>query len=555
MLFLLAVTVRILVALLTRTSFQPDEYFQALEPAHDLVFGYGHLTWEWLTPTPIRSILYPLLNVPVFWILRATGLDSVNCFLIAGPRLVHGALAALADVFLYKLARRELGPNYANVALFLSLTSPFNALALSRSLSNSLETSLSTVAYVHYPWLETNRLLKYVLISRLRVVLALAALACLVRPTNAVIWIYLFGQLFANRPDIRVYLVVHAVVTGIVALSVQILADSVHYGRLVITPLNFLRANASSVSLFYGHNNATFYILQALPVLCATALPFTLHGFYKSLTKTSSTDSALTKMTRVIAWTMAVYSLAGHKEWRFIHPLLPLLHILAAKSIVDLSTPATPPSKPSKARSRFPVKRTHFALLALGIPASLYVVLIHNSAPISAVAYLHNLPASANATSVVGILMPCHSLPGQAYLHRPDFADPQVMWSLGCEPPLGLSPEAAASYKDQTTVFFDSPRQYLAERFPADVNASFPPSPKPFTPPTSAGDVSQDWRHEYPRYLVLYGALLQHGGVRPLLHRQGYREIWSSGEHWWQGSIGPDEERRGGIRVWRWESK
>ena len=87
----------------------------------------------------------------------------------------------MTDVFLYKLARRELGPNYANVAVrsaplmillvlnfgkfFLSLTSPFNALALSRSLSNSLETSLSTVAYVYYPWSETNRLLKYVLMS------------------------------------------------------------------------------------------------------------------------------------------------------------------------------------------------------------------------------------------------------------------------------------------------------------------------------------------------------------------------------------------------------
>jgi hypothetical protein len=35
---------------------------------------------------------------------------------------------------------------------FLSLTSFFHALALSRSLSNSLETSLTTVAIAHYPW-------------------------------------------------------------------------------------------------------------------------------------------------------------------------------------------------------------------------------------------------------------------------------------------------------------------------------------------------------------------------------------------------------------------
>ena len=70
----LAISIRVLVALCTRTFFQPDEYFQSLEPAHQLVFGYGHLTWEWLTAHPIRSIVYPAINVHVFWILKITGL-------------------------------------------------------------------------------------------------------------------------------------------------------------------------------------------------------------------------------------------------------------------------------------------------------------------------------------------------------------------------------------------------------------------------------------------------------------------------------------------------
>jgi hypothetical protein len=72
----IALQVRILIALCTWTVFQPDEYFQALEPAHHLVFGYGHLTWEWLNPRPIRSILYPALNVPIYWALKVTGFDS-----------------------------------------------------------------------------------------------------------------------------------------------------------------------------------------------------------------------------------------------------------------------------------------------------------------------------------------------------------------------------------------------------------------------------------------------------------------------------------------------
>jgi phosphatidylinositol glycan class B len=68
-----ALSVRISIALVTRTFFQPDEYFQSLEPAHRIVFGYGQLTWEWLNPKPIRSIFYPALNVPVYFLLKLLG--------------------------------------------------------------------------------------------------------------------------------------------------------------------------------------------------------------------------------------------------------------------------------------------------------------------------------------------------------------------------------------------------------------------------------------------------------------------------------------------------
>ena len=74
----LAIYVRVLIALFTRTFFQPDEYFQALEPAHKAVFGYGHLTWEWTVSQPIRSIIYPALNVPVYYFLKTTGLSELG---------------------------------------------------------------------------------------------------------------------------------------------------------------------------------------------------------------------------------------------------------------------------------------------------------------------------------------------------------------------------------------------------------------------------------------------------------------------------------------------
>jgi phosphatidylinositol glycan class B len=73
---LVAIAARVWMALATRTFFQPDEFFQSLEVAHRIVFGYGKLTWEWQPATAIRSIVFPALYVPIYWILRVTGLDG-----------------------------------------------------------------------------------------------------------------------------------------------------------------------------------------------------------------------------------------------------------------------------------------------------------------------------------------------------------------------------------------------------------------------------------------------------------------------------------------------
>lgn len=76
---------RIALALLTRSIFQPDEFFQSLEVAHNIAFGYGKLTWEWQPSVAIRSIVYPALYVPVYWFLRVTGLDATGLLVCELP--------------------------------------------------------------------------------------------------------------------------------------------------------------------------------------------------------------------------------------------------------------------------------------------------------------------------------------------------------------------------------------------------------------------------------------------------------------------------------------
>lgn len=64
-------------ALLCQTFFQPDEYFQSLEPAHHFVFGYGWQTWEWRAASgAIRSPLQFMPYVPAYYFVKLVGMED-----------------------------------------------------------------------------------------------------------------------------------------------------------------------------------------------------------------------------------------------------------------------------------------------------------------------------------------------------------------------------------------------------------------------------------------------------------------------------------------------
>lgn len=76
------------------------------------------------------------------------------------------------------------------------------------------------------------------------------------------------------------------------------------------------------------------------------------------------------------------------------------------------------------------------------------------------------------------------------------------------------------------------------------VDPNFPPSPLPITRPGQTLTGTTEWRHEWPRYLVCFSALLDDAEVAQLLYKQGYRTAWRE-NHGWEG----DSRRRGGVVV------
>jgi len=74
--FLMLVLFRFINSISIKTFFVPDEYWQSVEVAHNYVFDYGYLTWEW--KKKIRSFSYPFLFTLPYMILKYFNLDNTD---------------------------------------------------------------------------------------------------------------------------------------------------------------------------------------------------------------------------------------------------------------------------------------------------------------------------------------------------------------------------------------------------------------------------------------------------------------------------------------------
>lgn len=212
--------------------------------------------------------------------------------------------------------------------------------------------------------------------------------------------------------------------------------------------MRFLDVNVTqSISIFYGANAAHFYLSQGIPLLLATQLPFFLDGARRLARRPVSVRSiaALNSLVGVTAGTIVVYSLLPHKEWRFLHPLLPAMHLLVALSLVQRSTPpsssSTSASSPSTfsrtCRTTLGIRPSHALLVLASLPPAIYLTAFHGLGQALVPAHIH---ATNPPTRSVGFVMPCHSTAWQAGMHAPWLesreGEGDRAWFLTCEPPV-----------------------------------------------------------------------------------------------------------------------
>lgn len=410
---ILFLIIRLVLCVLVQTYYVPDEYFQGIEVAHRIVFGYGApLTWEWNNSVRIRGALFPLvLSVP-YSVVKILRLDSFPLVVQWAPRIWTAFLASFGDVSLYNLVRRSSkSPAIAWFSMLCVYTNWYYSFVITRTLSNSLEVVVLLIAL--------NCLLEWR--QKWNTSSLLVAVSILIRPTAALFWVsfcipYIKELIMHKWVFIRFLFQTIALTTFL-----SILLDSLFYGQFTFIPWNFFKVNViQSKASAFGTHPPHWYLLASLAMLGPQIVPAIAGTFVSNNHKPLFTATLL----------ILCYSAIPHKEMRFILPTIPIFLVYSAHMFNWLY---------NRKSKRYFYSMTVFTITP-HILAFLYFGLIHQSAPIQAARYISKQNLS---NSSVHVLTNCHSMPSYSFVHQN-----LTLTHLTCE---------------DTIAFTKSPRKFLSE--------------------------------------------------------------------------------------------
>ncbi|XP_032337029.1 GPI mannosyltransferase 3 isoform X4 [Camelus ferus] len=269
---------------------------------------------------------------------------------------------------------------------------------------------------------------------------SLVALAFIIRPTAVIPWVPLLLRHFWQEQR-KLDLFLHQFLPiGFVTFSLSLIIDRIFFGQWTLVQYNFLKFNVlQDLGTFYGSHPWHWYFSQGFPAVLGTHLPFFIHGCFLA-----------SKRYRIflvtVLWTLLVYSMLSHKEFRFIYPVLPFCMVFCGYSLNHLKT----------------WKKPALSFLFLSnMLLALYTGLVHQRGTLDVMTNIqelcYNNPNVSSAS--VFIMMPCHSTPYYSHVHYP-----LPMRFLQCPPDLS----GKSDYLTEADIFYLNPLKWLYREFHND---------------------------------------------------------------------------------------
>lgn len=310
LLLVLATIPRLLLAVFEHGTNHPDEIFQTLEPAHRLAFGFGMESWEFQFGA--RSWFLPGLLGVLWKGLAALGLTNP---LIAIPllRLPFVALAVLSVFLCARLASRFAE---ARAGLLAGLMLAFQPVSLLLDFRTTTEAASAPLV------LGAMLLLVNARPARAG---ALLGLLIFLRPTNGILGLALGTSLLLekrHREALRLLLGALPVILAGGLLDLATWGRPFHH-LIEYFHFNLILGGAKG----FGTEPFWFYLWALL----ATA-PLLVLGLPALIPLARRVPVARSSLFAVMVM-LLVYSGTGHKEIRFLLPIIPLLVALVASAV------------------------------------------------------------------------------------------------------------------------------------------------------------------------------------------------------------------------------
>ena len=125
----------------------------------------------------------------------------------------------------------------------------FTFYSVTRTLTNSLETVLITIALYYWPYDTKKEINTWQIIKAL----SFAAFSCIIRPTAATVWIPLCTWYLFSTPNKLAFILKYIVPVGWFATLWSLVVNSWFYGKWTLVELNFVKFNVvNDMGTFYG---------------------------------------------------------------------------------------------------------------------------------------------------------------------------------------------------------------------------------------------------------------------------------------------------------------
>lgn len=246
---------------------------------------------------------------------------------------------------------------------------------------------------------------------------------------------------------------------GLILSSALVALDSFYHGSLLIVPIEFFKVNVlQNIGSFYGSHPIYWYFTSGFPaVLGICIIPFYLAVFdcIKSWNESKSRQVILMS----IIFTIFVYSLLPHKEFRFLLQILPLCLHIVSKFLSDWS----------RTKSTATIWFVVSVILAANVIPAGYLGFVHQQGTIKVmdkiVDIANNYKTNEGRPPKVFFMMPCHSTPFYSHVHANI-----SMRFLTCEPNF----KGEKNYLDEADKFFEAPMKWIRSQLPVHPVSALP---------------------------------------------------------------------------------